>query len=141
MDISARGKSITENFLKHHGVKGQRWGVRRRRDSSGKLVEVSTTTNKAGQVIKTSGGHNHPTSEDAKRAMTTHQIAKTSGTHALSNQELQDLVNRLNLEQNYSRLNEGKSNLAKLRRGNSAAKDVLSTVKTVNEVNKLMKGR
>lgn len=129
------------DILEHHGVKGMRWGVRRRRNSSGELVPVSVQSNKAGQVTKTSGGSNHPTSEDAKRAMTTHQIAKSSGTHALSNQELQDLVNRLNLEQNYSRLNEGKSNLSKLRRGNSAAKDVLSTVKTVNEVNRLMKGR
>lgn len=28
---------IIDEFLEHHGVKGMRWGVRRRRDSSGRV--------------------------------------------------------------------------------------------------------
>lgn len=79
-----------DEILEHHGIKGMRWGVRRSRGSSGK-------------VGKTRAPAHAPTS-DAARAKELHTRAKTSGTHTLSNQELQHLTQRLNLEQQYSKL-------------------------------------
>jgi hypothetical protein len=70
------------DFLKHYGVKGMRWGVRSANSTSGAS-----------------------TSEDARVATTAHAKAKSSGTHTLSNRELQAVITRMNLEQQYARLN------------------------------------
>lgn len=70
-----------EDVLAHHGIKGMRWGV------------------KGGKGTPTAG------SDDAKRAAASKEIVKKSGVKALNNQELQHLVNRINLEQQYKRLN------------------------------------
>lgn len=75
--------------LEHHGIKGMKWGVRRSGGSG------------------SSGGHaggGHSTSADAAKAHELASRAKTSGTHTLSNQELEHLTKRMNLETQYSRL-------------------------------------
>lgn len=77
---SPGGVMEVENFLAHYGVKGMKWGVRKDRPYV-------------------------PGSDDAERAKSLKTRATTEGTRALSNHELQDLVTRMNLEQQYSRLN------------------------------------
>jgi hypothetical protein len=88
---------IVKNVLAHHGVKGQKWGVRRKRTSS-------VTVADKGKKIKTSGGHGRPAHADAVSARTSGQIAKKSGHKALSNAELRAFNERLNLEQQAKRL-------------------------------------
>lgn len=85
------------NFLKHYGVKGMKWGVRKSE------VTLSTTP---GKKVRGSGGYDLEAHDDAKKAATYKQKAKKSTTDALSNKELQDLVLRMNLEQQYKRLSE-----------------------------------
>lgn len=100
-----------EEFLEHHGIKGMRWGVRRS-NPSGKSSGSST------------GGH----SSDAARAVELHSRVKTSGgTHTLSNQELQHLVTRLNLEQQFSRLT------TQAKKSNPAAKFIKETLAAVGK--------
>lgn len=70
--------AVILNELKHYGVKGMRWG-------------------KSKAVI--------PSSDDSVKAAVLKARAKKGGAKALTNQELQTLVTRLNLEQQYSRLN------------------------------------
>lgn len=89
------------DFLAHHGVKGMHWGVRKDRSSR---VTVVTDPTKRRKKIKTTGGHNLPPHGDAIKARTNQQRLQKSGTDALSNQQLQELQNRLNLEMNVSRL-------------------------------------
>ena len=75
--------------LAHHGVKGMKWGVRRRGQAA---VETAS-----------SSGHASPSahvSEDHKAAV----VAKTKHPSHLSNKEMQDLITRMNLEQQYTRL-------------------------------------
>ena len=86
-----------EDFLQHFGVKGMKWGVRRRRGADG-LVEKSTDVKNA----------------EAARA----KVGRKGDTKALSNKELQDLVTRMNLEQQFSNLN------AKTKKNNPAVKFV-----------------
>ena len=88
---------VVAKVLTHHGVKGQRWGVRRDRSSS---VTVSDKRKK----LKTSGGHGRPAHADAVGARVSAQIAKKSGHKALSNAELRAFNERLNLEQQAKRL-------------------------------------
>ncbi|HEY6020092.1 MAG TPA: hypothetical protein VIY48_09365, partial [Candidatus Paceibacterota bacterium] len=72
-------------------------------------------------------------SEDAQRADAARKKIKTGGgTKALSNKELQDLVTRMNLEQQYSTLT-GKQKKSTLNKGQETAKSILGVGKTVNE--------
>lgn len=73
-----------EDVLVHFGIKGMRWGVR----------------------TSTSGGSSRPVSADAARAHASASIIKRHGTSALSNQDLQHLVTRLNLEKQHGQLNQ-----------------------------------
>lgn len=70
-----------EEVLAHFGVKGMHWGVRKK---------SSMPDGKA--------------SEDASNATRALEKSKTGGIHTLSNKELQDLVTRMNLEQQLDKL-------------------------------------
>lgn len=80
-----------ESFLEHYGVKGMRWGQRRKRGPDGRVK-----------------------STEAKRAEQILTKAKKKGKSSLTNKELGDLNKRLQLEQQYSKLvnNDPKAKLA-----------------------------
>lgn len=98
--------SLGGNFLQQYGVKGMHWGVSRSKtaDRSPTAVEVHA---RPGKAIRTTGGKHHGPNEDAVNAAVTRQKARKSTTDSLSTKELQTLVNRMNLEQQYNRLNAG----------------------------------
>lgn len=79
-----------EDVLAHYGIKGQKWGVRRR-------------AGKDGTVGSTAKSDDTAPADDAVKALAYRQIAKKNGTQALSNQELQLLLNRVELEKKYSK--------------------------------------
>lgn len=79
-----------EEFLEHFGVLGMKWGVHRARTSSP-----------------------HPSSPEAATARQLHARARSGGTHSLTNAELQTLVQRMNLETQYSNLNQRQVNKGK----------------------------
>lgn len=92
-------------YLAHWGVRGMKWGHRRSKEeisADRQQVEVKVKAGKG--VVKTSGGKELQPHEDAINAKASKQRARASTTDALSNQELQALVTRMNLEQQYSRL-------------------------------------
>lgn len=99
---------IVEGILAHHGVKGQKWGVRRARNKSSAVTVIDKK-----RKLKTAGGVGRPAHSDAVRARTIGQIGKKSGLKALSNEELQAYNNRLNLEMNAKRLRHQDSSRAK----------------------------
>ena len=75
-----------DNFLEHFGIKGMKWGVRNRSSTSKK----SSTPRKV--------------SPDFKET----QALRKKRPSELSNKELKTLNERVNLEQNFNRLNPGK---------------------------------
>lgn len=82
MSQSQAAADVVAGMLKHFGVKGMKWGQH-----------------------KSGGASSSPGSEDHQRAATAKAKAKTGGgTKALTNQELQALVNRMNLEQQFKKL-------------------------------------
>jgi hypothetical protein len=70
--------SATDDFLKHYGVKGMKWGTR--------------------------GTSRPAASAESNRATTIRAKAKTGKAKALSNAELREAIERMNLEQQFKRL-------------------------------------
>ena len=70
-----------KEFLEHHGIKGQRWGIRNK------------VNPKTGRVSS-----DHRVVSDLR----------ARPRHSLSNKQLQTVNTRLNLEQNFARLNPSK---------------------------------
>lgn len=106
-DVNLNRETQGQEFLTHFGVKGMRWGIRKSRTTMPSYqgptpVNVKTKSNSS--KIETSGGQNHPASSDAKNSAAVRQKLQKSGINSLSNKEMQDLVNRLNLEQQVSKL-------------------------------------
>lgn len=125
----------TQNFIKQiievsdrdaeqYGVRGMKWGVRKD-DPSGS----SSTTPKA------------KSSDDAKTASAIKTRVSEDGgnTSSLSNKELQDLVTRMNLEQQYSRLVSSPQGKSSIEKGHEKVKTILAVGKTANEVVKFTK--
>lgn len=98
---------MTEDILVHYGIKGMKWGVRR---SEAQLRRARAKKDNR--------------SSDKKR----HDSNRKKGAPALDDKELQALVNRMNLEQNYSRLNP-----SKVKKGQAAVASVLAVGATVNQ--------
>lgn len=116
-------------FLEHHGVKGMKWGIRRNGGHPGR-IEAKVPVH---------------SSEDHQRAQLIRAKVKAhGGVHALSNDELEALSKRLNLEAGYHRLNPQTGNLDKARSFvktvTSDAKTVLDAVDTGRRVVKLASG-
>lgn len=99
-DGSLKQSAMLEEFLAHFGVLGMKWGVRRARTSSSR-----------------------PSSPEAARAAHLQAKARKSGTHSLTNPELQTLVTRMNLETQYSNLNQRQVN-----KGQKMVTDILLEV-------------
>jgi hypothetical protein len=105
----------TKDILEHYGIKGMRWGVRRTlSELQGNKSPFSKTkdektpitiTFKPGEKIVTSGGTKADTVDEAKQVAIARQKARASGTQALTNQEMQLVVSRMNLEQQFKKLN------------------------------------
>lgn len=113
--------------VKHYGVKGMHWGVRKAESSGG------------GSAAKPAPKP-PPMSADAKAVEKAFGKINRGGTDALSNQELQHLVNRLNLEQQYSRLTSpGSSQSNTLKQGQGLVNTALGLGKTYNDVHKFLK--
>lgn len=95
------------DFLEHYGIKGMKWGVRRKRGADGRVA-----------------------SEDSKRTTAYLNRAKSSSVASLTNNELMDLNNRLQLEQNFYRLTQSPS---RIKSSQTAIRNILSTGKTIND--------
>jgi hypothetical protein len=80
--VSSHSDLVFKAFehLEHHGVKGMHWGVRKEKAAR------------------------EPAHVDAERAHHVVGRARASGTGALSNQDLQLAINRLNLERQFNQV-------------------------------------
>jgi hypothetical protein len=93
-------EEVGKNFIEHHGIKGMKWGQRR----SKKQLE---------RAARQSSEHKNVHALKGKKSS------------ELSNQELKAINERLNLEQNFHRLNP-----TTVQRGHNAVKGVLAIAGT-----------
>lgn len=80
-----------ENYLAHHGIKGQKWGVRRFQNEDG-------TRTVEGKSRYSDSGDNGSENRGGSRT------SKGENISTLSDQELRSRINRLNLEKRYKDL-------------------------------------
>lgn len=102
------GEVLVGRVLAHHGIKGMKWGVRKKTAS-------------------------HPASEDHATVQAHTKKVKEGGVKSLSNKELQDIITRKNLEKQHRELTSGGRSFDK---GHKHIKKVLSVFKTIDEVQK-----
>lgn len=121
-DLDVAMTSLTEDvdyFLSHYGVKGMKWGVRRADSNSGSSSEPPAKS-----------------SADAKLASASQAKINSGGIHTVSNQELQHLVIRMNLERQYGQMKI--QNKSELDKGLQATQKILKVGKTVEDVRKFL---
>ena len=99
--------------LYHHGVKGQRWGIRRYQNKDGSLTPQGKI--RYGAVYKKGSKPSTSSSESSK--------SKTKPVSEMSDQELQAAINRKRLEAEYARLNP-----KQVSKGQKFAKAVMNDV-------------
>jgi 2'-5' RNA ligase len=96
-DSMAQTIELGADFLKHYGVKGMHWGVRREQAVTTQ-THIDTGLLRRKTQIQAKGGQSHPAHEDAVKVEVARQKLKKSGAAALSNRELRDMRDRIQLE-------------------------------------------
>lgn len=78
------------NNLQHHGIKGQKWGVRRFQNKDGSLTAVGRKRQRQND--------DGPVHEDHSKSHNAKSVK------SMSDKELRDRINRLNMERQYAQL-------------------------------------
>lgn len=95
--------------LYHHGVRGMKWGIRRKTGPNGLVVGTPEHHAKAASDAKRVKVSTLKTKHHSEEARQAHEIAKKvqkHGVHSLSNDELRALTARFDLEQKFSKMHE-----------------------------------
>lgn len=108
---------MTSNELTHYGVLGMRWGVRR---SKAQLARASSSRKR-----KIDDSH-----EDHKKAHDSKSV------RSMSNQELKDRNNRLQMEQQYKKLTKKANKGSDILKGVIAAAGTITAAKGAYDVYK-----
>ncbi len=102
------------DYIKHHGILGQKWGIRRYQNPDG------TRTFEGKKRDRLSNKENKQASDDYLNAHSGKSMEE------LSTKELQAVVNRLNFEQQYKNLEK-----SKVSKGRKVVGNILSDTSTL----------
>lgn len=116
------------NELYHYGVKGMKWGIRKDRSSGGSvdLQKAKKKVDAANTIVNETRNINNATSKKQTKKI---QRQKMAEVKSMSDQELRERVNRLNMEQQYIRMSSEQMNA-----GRANVNSVLNNVGTVVNV-------
>lgn len=86
-----------ENELKHYGVKGMKWGVRRSRQlSSSDYKNIKKATDETKRIVDETNRYTNSKKNNEKRKKILTDLDE------MSDDELRVIVNRLNMEERYA---------------------------------------
>lgn len=99
---------MTDRSIYHHGIKGMKWGIRRFQNKDGTLTpEGKKRAAKSEKKRKTPEDDKSKTKSSAESSVSN----KSKKLEDMSDAELRAVVNRLQLEQQYKKLNPKKVSL------------------------------
>lgn len=125
-------KYYDDNELYHHGIKGMKWGVRRTpaqlgHDTGGvDLQKAKKKVDAANTIVNETRNINNNVSKKQSKKV---QKQKMAEVKSMSDKELRERVNRLNMEQQYMRMSSEQMNV-----GRANVNSVLNNVGTVVNV-------
>ena len=136
------------NELYHHGIKGMKWGVRRTAAQLGHptgkidLQKTKKRVDAAGTIVNETRNINNTASKKVQKKA---QKQKLSEAKTVSDQELRERVNRLNMEQQYVRMsteqiNAGRSNVSSVLNNVGTAINVASSALAIAVAIQKLKG-
>lgn len=109
---------MNNEYIQHHGIKGMKWGVRRNKSQSTSVSGGSGSGQSSAKTVRTADDYKRM----KKKVDTTNDIVETgkkvktvaTKSHAetkarndvktMSDKELQQVVNRLNMEERYTQV-------------------------------------
>jgi hypothetical protein len=134
------GEEALDDFLTHYGVKGQRWGVRRK-SKSAKVKVTNSETGRSAEITynprkTTVNAKTGEISTSSKKELKSiHGQVKKNQLKLMSDDELKGRINRLKMEQEFMKLNAasespGKKMVKKILAdtGNELAKNLVTNV-------------
>lgn len=128
---------MENNTLQHHGILGQKWGIRRYQNKDGSLTAAGKNRSKSKTAV--AGPNNR---EDHNKA---HDKSKNKSVESMSDAELRARISRLQLEQQYAALsskevNTGKDYVNKIIKASTTVATLTSkTIETYNNIDKIKK--
>ena len=105
---------MDNNELKHHGILGMKWGVRRYQNKDGSLTPAGKRRIQTGEIGKATDAATSPQSNSAHK----------KSVKEMSDSELREQISRLELEKRYKDLSKS-SEQAKTSKGRAFVMDVL----------------
>lgn len=114
---------MSSNELTHHGIKGMRWGVRRYQNKDGTLTKAGRK-----KMAKLDKEYSKLTRQKrtTESPSNNSSFTKKKKISEMSDNELRDQINRLDLEKRYSELISS-SSVKKQSKGKAFIKDVLES--------------
>lgn len=90
--------------LIHYGVKGMKWGVRKDRKGARQQARADKKAAKASRQSERGSNKAAGASSDAQTTESNRNVQRDAGVSGLSNSQLKQVNDRLQLEENYRRL-------------------------------------
>ncbi len=93
---------MNETTLQHWGIKGMKWGVRRYQNKDGTLTALGRKREREmSDKLKSAKKENEALKKENESLKKTVQATRPKATSEMSDAELRERVNRLNMEQQY----------------------------------------